>query len=106
MPNGIIITGSQDKTIRLWYKHVLEKEIENAHEDIIRQFCEIPSIGFASCSNDETVKMWSTDGNLLHTLRGHMGFIFTVYTLLTGEIASGGDDCTVRIWNTNDGSCK
>jgi WD40 repeat protein len=36
LPNGIIITGSQDKTIRLWYKHQLQKEIPNAHDDIIR----------------------------------------------------------------------
>jgi WD40 repeat protein len=36
LPNGIIITGSQDKSIRLWFKHSLQKEIPNAHEDIIR----------------------------------------------------------------------
>lgn len=34
-----------------------------------------------------------------------MGFVFAVTTLLTGEIASGGDDCLVKIWNT-DGTCK
>jgi phospholipase A-2-activating protein len=61
LPNGIVITGSQDKKIRLWYQGQMEKEID-AHEDIIRQFCEIPGLGFASCSNDETVKLWSIDG--------------------------------------------
>lgn len=34
-----------------------------------------------------------------------MGFVFTVITLVTGEIASGGDDCHVKIWAT-DGTCK
>lgn len=61
LPNGIIITGSQDKKIRFWYKGNLEKEID-AHGDIIRDFSEVPGLGFASCSNDETVKLWTLDG--------------------------------------------
>ena len=65
LPNGIVITGSQDKAIRLWFKGNMEKEIPNAHDDIIRQFVEVPGFGFASCSNDESVKLWSTDGALL-----------------------------------------
>ena len=65
LPNGIVITGSQDKTLRLWFKGQLQKEIPNAHDDIIREICEVPGIGFVSCSNDESVKLWSTDGSLL-----------------------------------------
>jgi len=65
LPNGIVITGSQDKSIRLWYKGQQQKEIPNAHDDIIRAFSEVPGYGFVSCSNDETVKLWSTDGDLL-----------------------------------------
>ena len=42
----------------------MEKEID-AHEDIIRDFTEVPGIGFASCSNDEMVKLWTMDGTHL-----------------------------------------
>ena len=56
-------------------------------------------MGFASCSNDNLVKLWSLDGNLLKTFKGHFGFVFDVKTLPTGEIITGGDDCTVRVWN-------
>ncbi len=35
LQNGITITGSQDKKIRLWFKGQLEREFL-AHEDIIR----------------------------------------------------------------------
>lgn len=59
-----------------------------------------------SCSNDEKVKLWSTDGQLINSFGGHSGFVFTCAALLNGDIASGGDDCTVRIWNVEDGSCK
>jgi len=34
-----------------------------------------------------------------------MGFVFAITTLSSGEIASGGDDCLVKIWKT-DGTCK
>ena len=105
LPNGIVITGSQDKAIRLWYQGQQKKDIQNAHDDIIRMFTEVPGFGFASCSNDETVKLWTTDGALLQTFKGHFGFVFAVTTLVSGEIVSGGDDCTVKIWTTG-GECK
>ena len=70
--------------------------------------CHVHLVGHildATLSNDETVKLWSTDGELLSTFKGHNGFVFAITTLLSGEIASGGDDCTVKIWRT-DGTCK
>ena len=60
--------------------------------------------GFASISNDETVKLWSLDGTHMMDFRGHSGFIFSIDCLPTGEIVTGGDDCTVRLWA--DGDCK
>jgi phospholipase A-2-activating protein len=70
LPNGIVITGSQDKKIRIWFKGNMEREID-AHEDIVRGFSEVPGIGFVSCSNDETVKLWTIDGQNLAEMRGH-----------------------------------
>jgi phospholipase A-2-activating protein len=67
---------------------------------------ELPNIGFATCSNDETVKIWTMDGTNLQTMSGHTGFVFCVDALNTGELISGGDDCTVKVWNPMDGSLK
>ena len=104
LPNGVTITGSQDKKIRLWYKGRMEKEFL-AHDDIVRGFCEVPNLnGFASISNDEIVKVWSMDGTHMIDYKGHGGFIFSVDCLETGEIVTGGDDCTVKLWA--DGECK
>ena len=106
LPNGITITGSQDKTVRMWFQGEQSKEYV-AHEDIIRGFTEVPSVnGFASCSNDEKVKLWTLDGGHLMDFNGHQGFVFAIDTLETGEIVSGGDDCTVRIWENASGSTK
>ena len=104
LPNGVTITGSQDKKIRLWYNGRMEKEFLG-HDDIVRGFCEVPLMnGFASISNDEVVKLWSMDGTHMMDYRGHGGFIFAVDCLDTGEIVTGGDDCTVKLWA--DGQCK
>ena len=100
MSNGITVTGSQDKKIRIWFKGNLEREYE-AHQDIIRQFAEVPGIGFVSCSNDETVKLWTIDGQKLAELKGHSGYVFSVCVLDSGDIASASDDRTVRIWRDN-----
>lgn len=35
-----------------------------------------------------------------------MGFVFAIKTLVTGEIVSGGDDCTLRIWDPASGKSK
>ena len=86
--------------IRLWYKGKMEKEFE-AHDDIIRDFAEVPGIGFVSCSNDEKVKLWTIDGQNLAELKGHNGFVFSVSTLDSGEILSASDDCTVKVWRDN-----
>ena len=106
LPNGVIITGSQDKTIRIWFQGELQHEVPNAHGDIIRQFAEVPGVGFVSCSNDELVKLWTLDGKPIRTFSGHQGFVFTVACLASGEIASGGDDCSVKIWDLQSGKCK
>lgn len=105
LEGGQIITGSQDGVIRLWHNAKQEKEIKGAHADIVRGFTAVPNMhGFASCSNDETVKLWSLDGTHLLDYRGHTGFVFAINTLETGEIVSAGDDCTVKVWDGGD--CK
>ena len=40
---------------------------------------------------------------LLRTLRGHSGVVRTVAWSPSGTFASGGDDGTVRLWNTSNG---
>lgn len=97
LPNGTILTGAADKKIRIWYDGQKVKEWE-AHGDIVRDFCLIKDIGFASCSNDETIKIWTYDGTLIQTLLGHTGFIFNISNLPGGDLASASDDKTVRIW--------
>lgn len=68
LPNGDIVTGSADSTIKIWRGAVgAMKCIKTLHEhkDCVRGLALIPGIGFVSCSNDETLIVWSMNGDPL-----------------------------------------
>ncbi|CDO73615.1 hypothetical protein BN946_scf185014.g85 [Trametes cinnabarina] len=70
---GQFLTGSADNTIKLWKQH---KNVRTypGHTQAVRGLALITDIGFASCSND------------------------SISVLPNGDIVSGGEDRTVRIW--------
>ena len=84
----------------------MQKEIPDAHDDIIRAIVNVPGVGFATASNDEKVKVWSIEGQLLNTMSGHSGFVFALIYLQSGELVSGGDDCQVKVWDIQTAQCK
>lgn len=59
----------------------------------------------ASCGEDMTVRLWSTEsGALLHTLSGHEGAVMGVDIAPDGQtVASCSEDKTVRIWDVGTG---
>ena len=99
------ITGSQDKDIHIWSGGKKQKTLTAAHKDIIRELKRYGEVSFLSCSNDETVKMWSLDGELVNSYSGHTAFIFSICALADkGVFVSGSDDKTIKFWE-ND-SCR
>ena len=60
--SGVVVSGSQDKALNLWNPQTgaQVKRIENAHNDIIREIADVEESGMViTCSNDETLKLWS-----------------------------------------------
>lgn len=58
----------------------------------------------AAVGGEEVIKLWSNDGKLLKTLKGHRGVISTISFSEDGRFAiSGGDDKTIKIWRVDDG---
>ncbi len=118
VPTFSLPPGSADKTIKVWKQHKCIKTI-TGHTGVVRGLALIPDIGFASCSNDRCfhliriwydltlipgsfaseVRVWTTEGDVVYTLSGHTSFVYSLTVLPNGDIASAGEDRTVRIWH-------
>lgn len=97
------LTASADRTIKLWEQH---KEINrfHGHNDAVRGLALVQDIGFASCSNDSEIRVWTFQGDLIYTLVGHTSFVYSLAILPSGDLVSSGEDRTVRVWK--DGECS
>ncbi|KAM5530207.1 hypothetical protein V8D89_016121 [Ganoderma adspersum] len=96
------LTGSADNTIKLWKSH---KNVRTypGHTQAVRGLALITDIGFASCSNDSEIRIWTMEGDCVYTLSGHTSFVYSISVLPNGDIISGGEDRTLRVWR--DGEC-
>lgn len=104
LPNGNYVTGSQDKVLNFWDKNGIKiTSIENAHNDIIRDIIISPTgESIFTTSNDERVKEWSFQGQLLNAWTAHESFIFSMCANpATSQIFTCGDDRVVKVWKHN-----
>ncbi|KAL6718865.1 WD repeat protein Lub1 [Lecanora helva] len=102
-----IVTGCADKVIRVFdsrgkFSHAIE-----GSTDVVRTLCRLPSehtsgADFASAGNDGVIRLWKIDGRQIGELVGHENFIYSLVPLPNSELASSGEDRTVRIWRGTD----
>ena len=97
MPNGTIISASGDKTIR-FYDENFNCVNTIATTYYVRGLWVVPEVGFLSCGSQESLQLWSFDGQMIHDLRGSRDTVFGVTTLPSGEFVSCSED-GVTIWN-------
>ncbi|RIA79278.1 WD40-repeat-containing domain protein [Glomus cerebriforme] len=100
--DDLIFTGSADKTIIKWQNGKRVQTL-SGHTDCVRALALLPDIGFISCGNDSTLRIWTLDGQCVQELNGHTSFVYSIDVLPTGEIISSGEDRSVRVWK--DGEC-
>jgi len=53
-------------------------------------------------SSDHTAKIWNTNGQLLHTLRGHTDVVLSV-AIHGDKVVTGSQDHTAKVWNIQNG---
>lgn len=127
-PPAVLITGSQDLTVKKWEiprqasKKAKALFTRKAHEKDINALDVNPSGQlFASASQDKTVKIWSVaEGEVQGILRGHKRGVWSVRfapantPVIQGDkgavagkglILTGSGDKTVKIWSLSDYTC-
>ena len=61
-------------------------------------------MGVVSASHDQTLKVWTFEGECISELVGHTALVYSVACTEEGIIASGSEDNTLRLWRA-DGTC-
>ncbi|KAK2750416.1 hypothetical protein FQN57_003896 [Myotisia sp. PD_48] len=98
-----VVTGCADKLIRVFHTSGKLLNTIQGSGDVVRALCKIPSNGvsgaqFASAGNDTIIRLWTLQGQQVGQLHGHESFIYSLAALPSGELASSGEDRTVKIW--------
>ena len=101
--DGKIVSGSLDKTVKIW--DINTGELLNTltgHTNYVYSVA-INEGRVVSGSWDKTIKVWDViTGNLLNTLQGHGDFVRCV-AIREEKIVSGSLDKTIKIWDSNTG---
>jgi WD40 repeat protein len=105
--NDILITGSYDKTIKVWsIKNGTGSCLKTltGHTGNVLSFALMSNGLLASGSNE--IIIWNvTNGSCLATLTGHTKSVRGLVWLSNGMLASGAQDNTIKIWNMNNYYC-
>lgn len=103
--NGYLVSGSADSKIKIWDIQA-GKCIKTltSHTAPVKSLCVLKKGGFASASQDKTIRIWDDEGKCLKTLTGHNACVRCVSSLQNGLLASGSEDKTIKLWN-QEGKC-
>ena len=107
--NDKLVSGSWDKTIRLWdiSKGICEK-VMVGHDDFVK--CLISDGKYLySSSSDKTIKKWDiTLGKCLQNFKGHNRAVESIVLSSDQDniLYSGSSDSTIKMWDTITGQVK
>ena len=103
---AILISGSDDETVRIWNMNTGRSQSLTGHSNGVRSCVSHDGIIIVSGSDDETVRIWDANKNqCLYTLQGYSGWVYSVAfnSHSAPLLASGGEDKHVRLWDATSG---
>jgi WD40 repeat protein len=103
LPDGRIVSGSADKTVRIWDLNTGDEIFRCEHDDVVTVVAVLDSDRIVTGSEDRTVRTWDVNTGLEISRVHHDGAVTSLVLLEGGRILTGSDDGTVRIWDLNSG---
>ena len=104
LKNGSLISGSEDKTIKIWDAHTGDLLNTWTDTDSVGFFAEFPDMGLLASTGVDGIKIWnSSTGKILATFQDSS--VFYIVALPNGSLASltfRSDSNFVKIWNVKD----
>lgn len=95
---GLMLTGSADKTIKLWKAGRCERTF-SGHEDCVRGLAILSETEFLSCANDASIRRWQITGECLGVYYGHTNYIYSISVFPNcRDFVTTAEDRSLRIW--------
>ena len=98
-----VVSGSRDKTLRLWGVDGTAGAVLAGHTDRVTSVAFSPSgKQVVSGSYDGTLRLWGVDGTAGVVLAGHENHVTSVAFSPSGDqVVSGSTDKTLRLWGVD-----
>mmetsp|Transcript_18918 Transcript_18918/g.72899 ORF Transcript_18918/g.72899 Transcript_18918/m.72899 type:complete len:448 (+) Transcript_18918:53-1396(+) len=104
---GLLLSGSADKTIRIWVVKTGEMvdALAGGHKKTVKVVHQVEDSNFFSGSSDRTICVWNAETlEVDHVLEGHTGGISGLQA--RGDILlSSSYDGSIREWKWKEGEC-
>ncbi|KAF9532143.1 phospholipase A-2-activating protein [Crepidotus variabilis] len=95
-PGGTIISGSWDKTAKVWKNYNLVYDLKG-HQQSVWAVLGLDEDQFLTGSADKTIKLWQQH-KVLHTYSGHQDAVRGLAKLPDIGFASCSNDSEIRVW--------
>ncbi|RMZ96870.1 WD40 repeat-containing, partial [Brachionus plicatilis] len=110
LPNGNLVSCSDDKTVKVWNISNGTVIKTMTHTSLVYSIAVLNNGYLASGLSDGTIKIWNVETNqMVRNLTGHSSIICyhnCLHVLQDGYLLSGSHDDTMKVWDPSDGTIE